>query len=131
MDLQAIIEAIQKKVEYKKVQEKAEGKLEAEKKRLQKLHLGKKSLSQFFSSKSKEEHLKHIEDNTAYLDKKIQSLALVNKIISVLLIHKEIPRFKQLKANKYEMIMRTFACAATQEFEFMVAQAKQIEEGLN
>ncbi|CAG9315430.1 unnamed protein product [Blepharisma stoltei] len=131
LDQQSIIEAIQKKSEFKKILDKAEGNFDSEKQKLQKMHTGRKPISQIFSSKSKQDHIKNAESNHQYLEKELQSIAMINKIISLLLIRREIPRFKQQKASRYETMMRNFACAECQEFEYIVSQALQIQDCLN
>lgn len=131
LDLQAIIDAIQKKFEFDKIRESAEAKLDEDKNSLGKMHSGKKSLSQRLSGKPKEHHISKRETAIQELELEIKSILTISKIITARLIHKEIPIFKESKLALYEVIMRTFTTSTIQELESLISQGKVIEESLN
>lgn len=131
IDLAAINQAVKGKKELEKLIVKNETKLDAEKTQFQKLQMGKKSLSQILSTKSKEQNMKKLQDNTVHLQSEIEALLEINKIISFRLAVLEIPKFKKQKSKKYELILRSFAASSIQEFENIIQQTKEIEEKLN
>ncbi|CAG9327337.1 unnamed protein product [Blepharisma stoltei] len=131
LDMQAIIEAIEKKNEYDRIRESAESKLEEDKAQLEKLMSGKKTLSQRLSAKPKEHHISKQETIIQELEAEIKSILTINKIITARLIHKEIPAFKDTKLSLYEVIMRTFTTSTIEELQSLINQGKTIEESLN
>ncbi|CAG9332460.1 unnamed protein product [Blepharisma stoltei] len=131
LDLEAMIDLVAKQVEYNKIKGKYEDKLDESKLDLEKMHQGKKLLSQRLSRKPKEHHLSKIEGNIDNLENDIKSLNLICKIITARIIEEEIPKFREHKQEKYEMIMRAFTNSAIQEFENLINQNKVIENSLN
>lgn len=83
-----------------------------------------------FSTNSRERNLQKIQTQITDMQSEVQSLSIISTIVTAKLATEEIPKFKQLKAQKYEVILKTFAGATIHEFENMIHQAREIEEGL-
>ncbi|CAG9310068.1 unnamed protein product [Blepharisma stoltei] len=131
IDIEAMIEAVGWKKELEKIKAKTEAKLESDRIQYQKLQLGKKSLSQILSTKSKEKNMKILQDNTINLEAEIEALVIIIKIVTARLASLEIPTFKQSKSKKYELILRSFANTSIAEFEQIIMNTKEIEDKLN
>ncbi|CAG9313209.1 unnamed protein product [Blepharisma stoltei] len=131
IDLKAMIEAVDTKKEIDKYQLETEKKLEAEKTHILKLQTGKKLLSQIFSTNSREKNSQIIESHIDEMQKEVIALSKISSISAAKLANLDLPKFKQLKAQKYEVILRTFAGSSVSEFENMINQIKEIESGLD
>jgi archaellum component FlaC len=123
LDLHAIIEAIGQHANFNKGRKKALKKYENELKSLQASKAGKKKLSQILSPRS----VKEQEHDIEHIESEIKALDLTYKIMTCQLIHKDFMMFKQQKAHKHEVILRTFSSTAAEEFEAIANQVKEIE----
>uniref|UniRef100_A0A7S3IA72 Uncharacterized protein n=1 Tax=Fabrea salina TaxID=342563 RepID=A0A7S3IA72_9CILI len=131
LDLLAIIEAIEKQYELEKHLSKSEEKLSKFNTKLEKAKTGKKTFSQYFSSKTKEQLVEEIGKAISREKEVISAYQNLIKIIKARLINLELPRFKQQKVDKLEMVMRTYISSSKTEFETLISQLQQIDQGFN
>ncbi|CAG9315762.1 unnamed protein product [Blepharisma stoltei] len=131
MDLKAIIEAIHKKKAYDRITTKAEERLENERKKLQKIQQGNKSLAMIITNKPKDAVVEKLSSDIAELENELQAIYSITRIISSQLFSHEIPRFKKEKIYRFETVMRTFLSANIQELESLIAQTQKIDNAFN
>ena len=127
LDLESILEAIETRKKYSQIVSKFENKLEASRKALAKIQSGKKSLSQLFSKKSKEDLSSKFQKDVEVFESGLESIRKCYKIISLRLINREIPMFKQAKLVTYKHVMKVFATASIQELTVLVQQVQGLE----
>ena len=127
LDLESILEAIETRKKYSQIMSKIENKLENSRKALTKIQSGKKSFSQMFSKKSKEDLCSKSMKEVEIFEAGLESVRKCHKIISLRLINKEIPMFKLAKLETYKHIMKIFATASIQELTVLVQQAQGLE----
>ena len=127
LDLEAILEAIETRRKYLGIIEKIELKIDNMKKNLNKIQAGKKSLSQIFSKKSKEEMSADSAKEIDALEYELKNSKDCFRVISLRLIKKEIAMFKQAKIDTYKHIMKVFSTASIQEISILVQQVKCFE----
>ena len=127
LDLESILEAIETRKKYSQIMSKNENKLENSRKALTKIQSGKKSFSQMFSKKSKEDLCSKSMKEVEIFEAGLESVRKCHKIISLRLINKEIPMFKLAKLETYKHIMKIFATASIQELTVLVQQAQGLE----
>lgn len=127
LDIESLIEAIEARHKYNLVVTSLENKLESHKKSLTKIQSGKKSFSQLFSKKSKEDIEQKTQSDIETLEKSIHISKDCHKIMSLRLLNKEIPMFKTAKLETYKHIMKVFSTASIQELTILVQQTQSLE----
>ncbi|OMJ95093.1 hypothetical protein SteCoe_1633 [Stentor coeruleus] len=127
LDVESLIEAIETRYKYHLVVASLENKLESHKKSLTKIQSGKKTFSQYFSKKSKEDIEQKTQSEIEILEKNIQVSKDCHKIMSLRLLNKEIPMFKTAKLETYKHIMKVFSTASIQELTILVQQTQSLE----
>jgi len=131
LDLNAIIQTVESRNSVSSELSRCEhalSKLESDQKKTSE---GKKSLSQILSSKTPEERSRVIQASIHDQEEKIQSLKSLLNLISNKMLTFDIPRFKQQKANKFEVVMRSFSGSATEEFNYFIEHSSAIEQKLS
>lgn len=122
----AMIDAIESVYHLESLRLKAESRLATERNSLLKIQLGKSS--PLFRSKSKEERLTSSEEHIRALEKEIGDLQLILRIVQVRLTEYEFPRYKHLKAQKYELLLQTFSESHYTEIEALAAVLKEVSQ---
>lgn len=127
LDVESIIEAIESRKKYNLLIEKLKSKLESSRKTLMKLQSGRKSLTQLFTKKSKEDMSAECFQEVERLENDVKVCEKCFKVMTIRLINKEIPMFKEAKLKTYKHIMKVFATASIQELTIIVQQTKGLE----
>lgn len=130
LDVKAMLEALARREELQGVKERMEGKMMGDNADLNKLQAGKSTVSGFFSRKPKETQISALQTQIAQEEGDLSSLGEALSIITTRLHAYEIPRFKELKADKYEMVMKSFATLAVSEYEEVIKVCRAIEANL-
>ena len=131
LDLRGIIESIQKRQETVKLKSKFEERLEGERDKLAKIQSGKKSISQIFSQKSKEDHASKTESDIKQVEEEIEGLNFIINISTARLVNEIISEFKESKTRKFEYTMKCFTDLSIKEFSIFINEAKQLESKLS
>lgn len=128
IDIESLIEAINKCYQLEESSNQYEAKIQEKKKKIEDIQGGKISLSQRIMSKN---HESLVSDE----EKKLQDLELtkesLDKIIVIALgklLQNDIPRFKQQKIYKVCVTMRNYSNTTAQEYQEIAEQILQIEE---
>lgn len=127
LDLESILEAIESRKKYLNVIGKIESKLVNSRKGLVKIQSGKKSISQFFSKKSKEDLCSQSGKEIETLENDLKNTQICYKVMSIRLASKEISMFKLAKLETYKHIMKVFSTASIQELTVLAQQAQSLE----
>lgn len=127
LDVKGVILAILKKKDLVRARVRAVERVEEEKKSLAKAQLGKKSWKNMLSKQTKEQKIAKAEAAILEAQKELDTIKLIEHILNVRLTSYELPRFKETKAERYEMILKTFVNSSVEEFESLIQQARQID----
>ena len=130
LDVKAILEAMARRDELEAVRERMEGKVNGDNADLSKLQSGKSTVSGFFSRRPKEAQISSLQAVIAQGEEDLKNLGEAVSITTLRLYSYEIPRFKELKASKYEMVMKSFATLAVAEYEEVIKVCRAIEANL-
>ena len=130
LDVESMIEAINKYILMEEDVIGIEAKIEKKKKNLEAIQAGKKSLSQRLSSKTQETRVLEEEKKIEYLGATREALLKVISICIGKLLQSDIPKFKQQKIYKICFTMRNYSKATVQEYQEIAEQVLQIEESL-
>lgn len=130
LDVKAMLEAMGRREELQAVKEKMEGRVTGDNADLNKLQAGKSTISGIFSRKPKEAQISTLQAQIAQGEEDLQSVGEALNIVTLRLHAYEIPRFKELKAAKYEMVMKSFATLSVAEFEEVIKVCRAMETNL-
>lgn len=119
LDHAALLEALSKVEEIQKILVSLNSKLSSERATLLKIQAGKKTLAQFLKKKTKEDQTSAAEGAIKNVESEIRDHEYIMKVIITRLSEFEIPRFKSAKADKYDMVLRTYANASVSEFKYV------------
>jgi len=108
MSLHAIINAIEKIEELVKVKEITEKSLNGTNLEIQKLALGKKSLSAIFNNKSKDDLLNAKKKNAEDLTNQEKALDIMIPVLSSKLLNDDIPHIEQVSGAEYEKELKQY-----------------------
>ncbi|CAG9326943.1 unnamed protein product [Blepharisma stoltei] len=131
MDLRSILEAIEQKKSYDRLEDKFKEKLEEDNNQLENMQQGRKSLMQKLTKKPIEHYIAKRERIIKDMTEEINGLSKIKKIITSRLVHKEIPKFRESKIHQHDIVIKAFARCTVQEFENWIIQNKEIQKGLN
>jgi len=123
-EVKSMLEAINAKEKYEGLKMKSIEKKKNETQELQNILAGKTTLKTVFSSKSKDEHAAVIEKSINQANKDVENLTLINEMITLIIAHHEIEKFKADKTNKYYEVIKQVA-------ETQAESAKNFEEYWN
>jgi len=127
LDVKGIILAILKKKDMARARVRAVEKVEEEKKSLANAQTGKKSWKSMLSKQTKEQKIAKVEAAILEAQKELDTIKLTEHIINIRLISYELPKFKESKAERYEIILKMFVNTSVEEFESLIQQARQID----
>lgn len=131
MDMRSILEAIEQKREFDKLEEKYTHKLEKDANKLEHLNQGRKSFVQKLTKKPIEHCIIKRELRISNLTEEVKNISKISKVIVSRLILKEIPRFKEYKMAQHEYFIKNFAKTSILEFQSLIDQGKDIGNCLN
>lgn len=126
LDMKGIIFAIGKRFDYVKMRNKAQDKVEEEKKNLVKAQAGKGGWN-ILKKETKEQKISKVENAIVEAQKELDTIKTIEHIINVQLAMDDIPRIKQEKAEKYEEVLKMFINSSVEEFESLIQQARNID----
>lgn len=127
LDVKGVILAILKKKDLVRARVRAVEKVEEEKKSLVNAQTGKKSWKSMLSKQTKEQKIAKVEAAILEAQKELDTIKLIEHILNVRLTSYELPKFKESKAERYEMILKMFVNTSVEEFESLIQQARQID----
>jgi hypothetical protein len=130
LDVECVIEGINK---YKQIEEdirNLEVKIEKKKKTLEEIQGGKRSLSQRLFNKTQENIANEEEKSINELEEVKDALEKISAISAGKLLINDIPKFKQQKIYKICATMRNYSMSTVQEYQEIAEQVLQIEESL-
>ena len=130
LDVKAMLEALGRREELQGIKEKMEGKVQGDAADLSKLQAGKSTISGLFSRKPKETQISSLQAQIAQGEEDLKGIGEALGIVTLRLHAYEIPRFKELKAARYEMVMKSFATLSVAEFEEVVKVCRTMEANL-
>jgi hypothetical protein len=130
LDVKAMLEAMVRREELQGIKEKMEGKVQGDTADLNKLQAGKSTISGLFSRKPKEAQISALQAQIAQGEEDLKGIGEALGIVTLRLHAYEIPRFKELKAARYEMVMKSFATLSVAEFEEVVKVCRAMEANL-
>jgi len=130
LDVKAMLEAMGRREELQAVKEKMEGRVTGGNADLNKLQAGKSTISGMFSRKPKEAQISTLQAQIAQGEEDLRGVGEALSIVTLRLHAYEIPRFKELKASKYEMVMKSFATLSVAEFEEVIKVCRAMEANL-
>lgn len=119
LDHAGMQEALNSVIDLKNRLSNTSSKLASERLNLLKAQAGRKSFSQIIRKKTREDHMEHLEGGIKTLETQIHDLNNMIRIITARLALYEIPRFKAMKANTYDKIVKTYAGVSCEEFEYV------------
>ena len=108
MSLQAIVNAIEKIEELVRVKEITEKSINNTNLEIQKLALGKKTLSAIFNNKSKDDLLNAKKKNAEDLTNQAKALDIMIPILSSKLLNDDIPHIEQVSGAEYEKELKQY-----------------------
>ncbi|OMJ92929.1 hypothetical protein SteCoe_4273 [Stentor coeruleus] len=126
LDLKGIILAIGKRFDYVKMRNRAQEKVEEEKKQLVKAQAGKGGWN-ILKKETKEQKISKAENAIVEAQKELDTIKTIEHIINIQLAMEDIPRIKQEKAEKYEEVLKMFINSSVEEFESLIQQARNID----
>ena len=130
LDVEAMIEAINREILMEEDIASMETNLEKKKKGLESIQGGKKSISDRIFSKTPEARLAEEERKIEELESSREALSRINSICIGKLLQFDIPKFKQQKIYKICITMRDYSKTTVQEYQEIAEQILQIEESL-
>ena len=130
LDLKAMLEGLQKHLNFQKQIEYYQKKLEKRSQKLEQLKQGKKSISTIFSTKSSDNQKKVEKTKVEHLEFELKGIETIEIINSVRLLRSELPLFKKLKVQSLSALLKLFCESIHSEFDKYRKQTQTIEETL-
>jgi hypothetical protein len=127
LELESVVEAIEKKVYLENVLGKSQAKLGKQQQGLENFQSGKKSLLQRLSKKSDEQKLKDLESQVAESEKEMTALQHVIRIATARIVMEVVPGFKQKEPEKLEVIMRSYSGVVTEAYNDYLACFEKVQ----
>jgi len=110
-DILAFKEAFTQREKYEGLRSKTEKKQRADTNSMHNAAAGKKSIGSLFSNESRDSAIARLEDKISHSTKDIEYLGTVQDMITMVLVHEEIDKFKASRIGKYhDVVSRSAHC---------------------
>lgn len=130
LDVEAMIEAINRSITLEEDIRNIEVKIEKKKKSLESVQSGKKSISQRLFNKTQESIVSDEEKSIEEFELIKDAMEKILTITIGKMLQCDIPKFKQQKVYKICVTMRNYSLCTVQEYQEIAEQILQIEESL-
>ena len=123
-----MLKAIHGKWELIKLRTKTHEKLETKKNSLENIQNGKIGLSQRLSTKTNTEQIFKLDKKVQDLIKELETIKIIEDIVTIRLIKVYLPSFKQSKHNKFEQTLTNFLKSNQKSMDLLLFQSTEISE---
>lgn len=123
-----MLKAIHGKWELIKLRAKTHEKLETKKNSLENIQNGKIGLSQRLSTKTNTEQMFKLDKKVQDLIKELETIKIIEDIVTIRLIKVYFPSFKQSKHNKFEQTLTNFLKSNHKSMDLLLFQSTEISE---
>jgi hypothetical protein len=128
LEVKGICECVHRRAEIEKVKKSLIGKIEDEKKSIQKRQAGKKKLVQYLNKKSNEYYISQSEANIQQFEACIAAIDIIINISAAIFLQEEVPSFKQKKTNTLHIVMEIFEEIGDKEIGKFIQEFEEIHQ---
>ncbi|OMJ86721.1 hypothetical protein SteCoe_11731 [Stentor coeruleus] len=130
LEIEGIIEVINKRAEIDKYKNSLDKKIEREKGNIEKRKAGKKKIVQYFNMKSQEYYINRSENEIHQLEETIKNIDVIINASATMILQNEIPEFKYKKHETLLISNEITIDILHKEFMSIAKQLKELQKNI-